>query len=220
MTDIGRKIREMIEDSMLSAYIVSPRFDDYEIEAVEIPNVGIEQSIEADIRKIVEEYGRKSKNTYDQHVKAYGKYKRLEDKAAQSDLMGKVGQLQGLMRNPGGFLLSKLTMIAPQLAIIMLPFILPEIAKHVIKVLTQPGFPLDPRFKRRLEEEYNSFLSRQTQFNSAIGARNVVVQTKAGWINMNGAGHRSAMKDIREGTGRGVRQGFIGIEDKSLGING
>jgi len=134
--------------------------------------------------------------------------------------MGNVGKVQGFIQNPGGFLLSKLSTMAPQLAIIMLPFILPEITKQVIKVLTRPGFPLDPRFKRRLEEEYQSFLSRQTQFNSSIGARNVVVQSSKGWINMNGAGHRSAMRDVREGTGRGVRQGFIGIEDKSLGISG
>lgn len=219
MTDVGQQIRMMIEDAMLSAYIISPRFDDYEIAAVEIPAAGIEQAINDAIKKIVQDTARKEKETqYDSHIKAYGKFKRQEDDAKFSDISSQLTDIKQLTTNPSGFILSMIMPLVPILGPMMVAASMPMIIDTIIEVLTRPGFPLDPRFKRRLDEEFNSQLDRQTQFNSSIGARNVVIQTKAGWINMQGAGHRSAMKDVREGTGRGVRQGFIGIEDKSVGL--
>jgi uncharacterized protein YllA (UPF0747 family) len=217
---VGSQVRQMIEDALLSAYIKSPRFDDYYVDSVEVLPKGLEGEVDKAIKQQIAQYLKKNTPTqYDQHVKMWKKQQTALHKQKQIDIERQMEKISGFTANPKGAILSLITKNMAILGPIMAPFLAVQITEQVIEILTRPGFPLDPRFKRRLEEEYNSFLARQTQFNSAIGARNVVVQTKAGWINANGAGHRSTMKDIREGTGRGVRQGFIGIEDKSIGMS-
>ncbi len=222
---VGNAMRDMIEDMMLSAYITSPRFDDYEIDAVEIPPAGIENLIDSEIRKIIEEQvrtqSREPSSSYDAHIQSYGRFKREEDSDNIDDIMGMMQGGKQLFTNPSGFILSKMTAMLPVLAPLLLAAMLPQIIESVIETLTRPGFPLDPRFTRFMEQEWNTGLERQTQFNAMIGRRNVVIQTKAGWRNQMGAGHTSIYKRIAEGTGVGPRLGTVlGMPEKSTGSGG
>jgi hypothetical protein len=109
----------------------------------------------------------------------------------------------------------------PMLAPLIIAASMPQIIEGVIQVLTRPGMPLDPRFTRFMEKEWNTGLDRQKQFNTMIGRRNVVVQTSAGWRNTLGAGHTSVNRRVAEGTGAGPRLGtIVGMPDKSIGAGG
>lgn len=222
---VGNAMRNMIEDMMLSAYITSPRFDDYEIDAVEIPPAGIESLIDEEIRRIIEEQvrtqSREPDSSYDAHVKAYGKFKREQDTDNTDEIMRMMQKGGQVFTNPRAFFLSNMKLLLPTLGPLLIAAMLPQIIEGVIEVLTRPGFPLDPRFTRFMEQEWNTGLERQTQFNTMIGRRNVVIQTKAGWRNQMGAGHTSIYKRIAEGTGIGPRLGtLIGMPEKSTGSGG
>jgi len=74
----------------------------------------------------------------------------------------------------------------------------------ILKMLTADGSALDLRWKRLMQKEENSFLDRQTQRNTQIGLRQVIVQSRAGFIQINGAG----------GNGSSIRQHRDGFADK------
>ncbi len=74
----------------------------------------------------------------------------------------------------------------------------------ILKMLTADGSALDLRWKRLMQKEENSFLDRQTQRNTQIGLRQVIVQSRAGFIQLNGAG----------GNGNSIRQHRDGFMDK------
>ena len=74
----------------------------------------------------------------------------------------------------------------------------------ILKMLTADGSALDLRWKRLMQKEENSFLDRQTQRNTQIGLRQVVIQSRAGFIQINGAG----------GNGSSIRQHRDGFADK------
>ena len=57
----------------------------------------------------------------------------------------------------------------------------------IINELTKPGGPWDLRFKRMVEKEFNGLMDRQTQYDIRIGERSIIVQSRAGFINANGA---------------------------------
>ena len=78
------------------------------------------------------------------------------------------------------------------LAVALVPIIFDEI--------TKAGGPMDLRWKRIMSDEFNAFLDRQTQRNTQIGTRQVIIQSKAGFINLNGAGgNANNLRTIREG---------------------
>jgi len=172
--------------------------------------------------------GDKPESQYDAHIKTYGKFQQdIEDrpgnlakldKDAMSGATSDLGSIKSLMGNPQGFMINIMTKFAPVLAPILIAVAMPMIIKGILDILAQPGNPLDPRFKRLLENEFNSGLTRQQQFNTAIGARKITVQSAAGWRNMMGAGHTSNMRDIKDGSGFGPRKGKVGIEAKKVGL--
>ena len=137
-------------------------------------------------------------------------------KSALNQIKSAQTNANNLMNDPKAFMMANMKILGPLVVVAMLP----EIIDGVIKFLTMPGMPLDPRFKRLLDEEWNSGMERQRQFNTFIGARNVTAQTSAGWRNMMGAGHRSVFRDVAQGTGLGPRTGVMNIADKSLGGDG
>jgi len=220
---VGSTIENMIENMMLNAFIESPRFNDYKIIKIEGISLGLDDIIDQQIKEVIEKEteARKKPTAYDAHVKAYGKFKREEDSDNIDDIMGAMRGGGQLFTNPQAFLLQNLTKLMPTLAPLLVAAALPQIIEAVIDTLTRPGFPLDPRFTRFMEQEWNTGLERQTQFNAMIGRRNVVIQTKAGWRNQMGAGHTSIYKRIAEGTGIGPRLGtLIGMPEKSTGSGG
>ena len=76
-------------------------------------------------------------------------------------------------------------------AISIVPFIFEE--------LTRAGGPLDLRFKRIVDEEISAFLSRQSQRDTEMGVRQVIIQSKTGFTATNGSNNFNTLRGIREG---------------------
>lgn len=96
-------------------------------------------------------------------------------------------------------------------ALALLPLIITE--------LTKPGGPWDLRFKRIVENEFNALMDRQTAYDIRIGERSIIVQSRAGFINKNGAAsNTNTLREIREG---GINKDFfneVGYIDHSRGL--
>lgn len=90
-------------------------------------------------------------------------------------------------------------------------------AKILIEALRQPGFFLDPRFKRILEKEIDNMLDRKTQASTQIGSRQVIISSVAGFRNFNGAGESNTYRDIRRIGGLNRFVELPTIRDKALG---
>jgi hypothetical protein len=218
---VGDSIENMIYNMMLNAIIESPRFRDYRIVSLEAPNLGLTDLIDEKIKEMVKNATRKKPPAqYDEHVKAYGRFKREEDRETLSQFTSQLSDVQSMVTNPRGFLIKNMELIMPTLTPLLIAAIMPEVMKHIIQELTRPGMPLDPRFTRFLEDEWNSMLARQKQFDTSIGRRGLVVQTKSQWINRQGAGHGSNFKRIAEGTGTGPRKNQFGLDEDTTGSGG
>ena len=92
------------------------------------------------------------------------------------------------------------------------------LAPLIFDVLTKPGGPLDLRFKRIIDEEINAFLSRQTQKDTEMGIRQVVIQSKTGFTAANGKNNYNTVRGIREGGLDKERLDRIGMTDHSKGV--
>ncbi len=92
-----------------------------------------------------------------------------------------------------------------------------QTAEQIIKILRSPGMFADPRFRRNLQTEFEFYLSRQQQQATRIGLRQVIIQSDAGFRNMNGAANTNTLRQIRENPSRISAVGFneITIEERS-----
>ena len=88
----------------------------------------------------------------------------------------------------------------------------------VIGELSKPGGFMDVRWKRRLEEEQNAFMDRQTQRNTQMGIRKIQIQSRAGFISINGANNSNNLREIREGGVNKDRLAQIDIKDHTMGL--
>ncbi len=124
-------------------------------------------------------------------------------------------QAIGLFRGgPTGMVTNLLRVAGP----VFIALLAPKMAEAVLKWITRPGGFLDLRFKRVLEDEQNAFLSRQTQYNTQLGFRQVTIQSVAGFRNINGIGSENNLRQIREGGTNGNRLAMIDITDHSKGL--
>ncbi len=92
------------------------------------------------------------------------------------------------------------------------------LAPLIFDVLTKPGGPLDLRFKRIIDDEINAFLSRQTQKDTEMGVRQVIIQSKIGFTASNGQNNYNTLKGIREGGLNEEKLARIGKVDHSKGV--
>ncbi len=125
----------------------------------------------------------------------------------------------GMAQNPMGAITGVLSKVPiPHVALVALAM---SLIPLIISVLTKDGSALDLRWKRLMQKEENSFLDRQTQRNTQIGLRQVIVQSRAGFIQTNGAGgSEDNIRQIREGGVDGNRLARTGLVDHSKGLFG
>ena len=71
----------------------------------------------------------------------------------------------------------------------------------IINELTKPGGDFDLRFKRKVEEEYNSIEERKYLYDINVGKKGLIFQTRAGFLSHNQTGAMSAntLRLIRDG---------------------
>lgn len=87
----------------------------------------------------------------------------------------------------------------------------------IIDLLTKPGGAFDVRWRRVIEDEINGFLDRQTQKSTQMGLRQVVVQSRAGFIGINGANNSNNLRFINQGGIDGTRLNTVGIDSFAKG---
>ncbi len=142
---------------------------------------------------------------------AEGKKKKKGKLEAQGAGLVKTGL--GAATNPAGAAMS-LVQFMPHAALVLLAV---SLTPFIFDVLTKPGGPMDLRFKRIIDEEINAFLSRQTQKDTEMGVRQVIVQSKLGFTASNGLNNYNTMKGIREGGINKERLDRLGMIDHSKG---
>ena len=120
----------------------------------------------------------------------------------------------GVMQNPAN-VLADLMRVLPHAALVALAVALVPI---IFEYLTKPGGLMDVRFKRRVENDFNGFLDRQTQKNTQIGIRGISVQSRAGFIGINGANNANNLREIREGGVNKFRLSQTDLFDHTRGL--
>jgi len=105
-------------------------------------------------------------------------------------------QARTLGTNPMAAMIGEALPLLPHTVLVALAL---SLAPFIFDVLTRPGGPLDLRFKRIVDDEINAFLSRQSQKDTQMGFRPVIIQAKKGFTASNGLNHFNTTKGIREG---------------------
>jgi len=205
-------IRSLIERMLKNSIIRSPRFDDYRIEEViPVADSGIDEEFRTEVEQIIQD-----------EVKTQIKALENEGPAKQSspegsstpDLQGPALEAFQAIRNPGT-LVAKGLKFLPHAAVVLFAI---QISKYVFEQITRPGGALDVRWRRQMENEFNAFLDRQTQRNTQIGNRQVVIQSAAGFIQMNGAANENTLRQIRNGGVDGARLARVDLPDHAQGL--
>ncbi len=117
-------------------------------------------------------------------------------------------------KNPASIVADGITML-PHAKLVAFAIVL---APLIVDQLTRPGGPLDLRFKRIISDEINGFLSRQTQKDTEMGVRQVIIQSKTGFTATNGKNNYNTVRGIREGGIDKERLDRIGMKDHAKGV--
>ena len=108
---------------------------------------------------------------------------------------------------------------AKRLVPILLPLLIAAgIGQLILDTSLSPGGILDRRLRRLITQEVNGLLDKQTQKNFSIGTRQLTIQSRAGFRNIQGIGSEDNLRQIREGTGAGLRKSALDYVDFSRGI--
>lgn len=150
-----------------------------------------------------------SQDLLDAEVKT-GKIKgRKEAQLAQT-----VSRVAGAGQNPASVVAMGIQFL-PHAVLVTLAL---SLVPLIFEQMTKPGGPLDLRFKRIIDDEINAFLSRQTQKDTEMGVRQVIVQSKKGFTAGNGVNNYNTVREIREGGFDKNRLDRIGKVDHSKGV--
>lgn len=128
--------------------------------------------------------------------------------------IGATSKVISVSQNPASIVAQGLPLL-PHAALVALAISLTSL---IFDQLTKPGGPLDLRFKRIIEDEINGFLSRQTQRDTEMGVRQVIIQGKTGFTSTNGKNNYNTLRGIREGGVNEERLTRIGKIDHSKGV--
>jgi len=139
--------------------------------------------------------------------------KKSKGQLQQAGLTG-VSAISGIGNNPTSIIARVLPSL-PQATLIAFALLL---APLIFDILTKPGGPLDLRFKRIISDEINAFLSRQTQRDTEMGVRQVIIQSKTGFTAVNGFNNYNTVKGIREGGINREQIDRIGKVDHTKGV--
>jgi len=107
---------------------------------------------------------------------------------------------------------------AKKLVPIILPLLVAAgLSEILVETSLSPGGLFDRRLRRMITEEFNGLLDKQTQKNFSIGTRQLTIQSRAGFRNIQGIGSEDSLRQIREGTGAGLRKSNLDYIDFSKG---
>ena len=108
---------------------------------------------------------------------------------------------------------------AKRLVPVLLPLLVAAgMTDIVVNTMLSPGGLFDRRLRRIITQEVNGILDKQTQMNFSIGTRQLTIQSRAGFRNIMGIGTEDNLRQIREGTGAGLRKSQLDYIDMSKGV--
>lgn len=126
-----------------------------------------------------------------------------------------VSSIVSVGNNPFNAMLATAIPLLPHTVIIGLAI---SMAPLIFEQLTRAGGPLDLRFKRMVSDEVSAYLSRQTQKDTEMGVRQVIIQAKDGFTASNGDNHYNTVRGIREGGLVKERLDRIGMVSHAKGV--
>jgi hypothetical protein len=196
----------MITTALRSSYIVSPRFDDYEIREVEVTT---DPDFENEIKQLISETrtdnGGKNFKSNDDIKKSENELKKVTKKISllesgnigdiQSMTSAQFGNVRALATNPVQFMMGTVfKKLSRGVGVIGLALILMEAVKFIINEMMKPGRLLDRRFKRDIENEIFAFRSREEKQKLRQGFNNIII-TSIGGLR-GGAGQISSSRGL------------------------
>jgi hypothetical protein len=208
-------INSMIKTSLQSSYIVSPRFDDYRIEDV---NVIESPDFEKEISELIKENSGVKSGVFgdadDQAKKDKQAFNDVKDKVTIFDkgnvgeinqfTSSQMGNVRQIATDPTGFIIQTfMKKFAKGVGVVALALIIMEAVKWIISELLKPGRMLDIRFKRDISKEIIAFRQREDQQKLKQGFSNLIITTSPGLRGgqgqvtntLNMAGGREKMPD-------------------------
>jgi len=120
-----------------------------------------------------------------------------------------LGKAASFIGNPASSVLNIVKTIIPEIGAALIAW---GMAQKVIELVYGPGGWLDVRWKRDMQNEVESYFSRQEQQNRRVGLTQVIISSSSTFRAMNGANVENTLKEVRT---FGVSR--IGLQDKSLG---
>jgi len=220
MASLDVIIKQMILSALRSAKMESAspghinRF--IGMEGGEIDIIGSNEELTNAIREAVEDITNDpdsaqnlAQDLLDAEEKTGKKKGKLESEASRQ-----ASRVIGVANNPAAIVAQALPLL-PHTVLITFAIML---APLIFDILTKPGGPLDLRFKRIISDEVNAFLSRQSQRDTEMGVRQVIIQAKTGFTATNGENNYNTLRGIREGGVNEERLSRIGMKDHSKGV--
>lgn len=208
-------IRQFVENALMSMHISSAGGDSPKINYVrdvDINPADFDQIIRDEVERIIDERLDEVQGDQTKVESDLG----TSEGSIESGAVSTIKTGSSLVQNPAGAM-GMLMGFMPHAALIALALSLIPI---IIKELKRPGSILDVRFKRLMEDEFNAFLSRQEQMNTQLGYRQVIVQSKAGFLaQAGGAGTYNNLVDKRMGGLDPRRQEMVGLVDHAKDLS-
>jgi len=204
---LAASIKQFVTELAISARIVSPRFTDYRIESFDYYTEPAEfdSILKAEVERIIEEKMVEMKGTKE------SKSPPMPEGAGMLGLIGK-GARTGM--GGGMALVGTMARLFPPA---MIALAIPFVVNAVLDELTKVGGVLDVRYRREITNEIENYWSRQVQYDTAVGNRQVILQTKASFGNLRGAGNSNTLRQVRENVNRLADVG-LHVEDKAQGL--
>lgn len=205
-------IRSLIERMLKNSIIKSPRFSDYRVaDVIPVADSGIDEEFRTEVEQIIQD----EVKTQIQDLEKEGAPKQSSPEGSSApDLQGPALEAFQAIKNPGS-LVAKGLKLLPHAAAVLFAI---QISKYVFAEITKAGGTMDLRWRRQMDDEFNAFLDRQTQRNTQIGNRQVVIQSTAGFIQMNGAANENTLRQIRDGGVDGTRLAKVDLRDHAQGL--
>jgi len=203
MDMIRQVIERLRETKYSSAGGDSPRIN-FVKEFPEIQYQDFDEIIRNEVKRIIEEEREEEGDPIEKEVGTAS--------GIESGAIGAVRQGAGFVQNPASIATTFMKFL-PHTALIALAL---SLIPLIVEQLTGVGKMWDLRWKRKMQEEQNSFLDRQEQRNTQLGLRQVIVASEAGFSAMSGgAGQYNNLRDVREGGTDGNRIARIDMVDHS-----
>lgn len=186
---LGQKIFDLVERMMFSAKLDSPRFDDYQIYAVE-SDPGLVKAIDIEVEKL----SPKKDKQQDWHVKTYESYLKtsqgMQSKSAFQKLLAndlgasKAASTMGLLRDPKSFLFKIITSSPLRMIpIVMAVLAIPTVIDTLNRLLFTKGGPFDRTFRYTINTLNNQFREREQWYSIQAGFTQVITTTNGGNVN-------------------------------------